>query len=65
MGNGSGISALSHGNAQISGSKAKAESFSNFLSHSTIDEANAQLPDENDFPEGLDSLLHQNKQVMT
>ena len=42
----------------------KAQAFNNFfLSHSNIDDANAQLPDDNNFPEGLDDITATEKEV--
>ena len=45
---------LSTGSHQITSNKDKEEAFNKFVwSHSNTDEANAQLPDEHDFPKGL------------
>ena len=48
----------------ITSNKANAESFNKFfLSHSNIDETNAQLSDDNDFPEGLDTIVASVREV--
>ena len=44
--------------------KEKAEAFNNFfLSHSSIDESNAVLPDDNEFPEGISNIVATENEV--
>ena len=50
--------ALNVNNTQITCNKDKAEAFNNFfLSHSNIDTSNAHLPEEQDFPEEVESII--------
>ena len=51
-------------NNQITNNRDKAEAFNHFfLSHSDIDDSNAQLPDEQNFQVGLDNILATEQEV--
>ncbi len=51
-------------NKQINLNKDKAEAFNKFfLAHSDIDETNAQIPDDDDFPQGLENIIASEEEV--
>ncbi len=49
---------------QITDNKKKADEFNKFfLSHTNIDDSNASLPDDNDFPSGLGNIIAKEGEV--